>query len=148
MRAAFRGCWLSSKASQTGRLPPGGGRVVAREVAWYLPDAVAKLNIEARGGRVALPGGGGERVALVVSVTDEAGRPVTDLLPDDFLVRAVALGSPDPEISLNGASARGEGVYLLDVAAAQGWGAGRSVLLVAVRRVFERGQCLAEIAVG
>ena len=105
---------------------------------------MARMNVEARAVPGPSPGG---RATLVLSITDDAGKPITDLAPEHLFVRAVG---DAPEVTVAVAASAGEGIYvvhILPAAAAGAWRSGDHVLAVAVRRVFDRGQCLAVLAI-
>jgi hypothetical protein len=109
---------------------------------------VAKVSLEARASRGKAVAGGREPASVVVSVTDDRGKPVADLGPEDF---AVAMVSQNPAaIGIEGLAKPAEGVYLLAVVPGDeaDWGAGEAVLSVRVQRVFDRGQCLAILDLG
>jgi hypothetical protein len=102
------------------------------------------MNIEARVGRT------GDRTAVVLSVTDDAGKPVTDLAAEHISVYAASGATAGPEVAVAGVAARGEGVYLVDIVLgplSASWPAGEHVLVVGVRRVFDRGQSLAVLTI-
>jgi hypothetical protein len=120
-----------------------GGRL-SRRVAWCgILTGVARMNIVALAARQAP---GADRATVVLSVTDDAGKPIDDLLPDHLFVRA-AVG---PEVTIVETAARGEGVYLVQIVPAATpavWPSGEHVLAVAVRRLFDRGQSLAVLVI-
>jgi hypothetical protein len=106
--------------------------------------ALARMNVQARIGRTE------ERVAVFLSVTDDFGKPINDLATGDIFVRALDSGAPAPEVAVTGLMARGEGLYVLPLALAPltaSWPPGEHVLVVVVRRVFDRGQTLAVLTV-
>ena len=119
-----------------------GPAVAPSRVVWH-PDAVARMNIEARAARQAP---GADRATVVFSVTDDAGKPITDLAPDHLFVRAIG----GPEVTIAEVGSRGEGIYVMQIVPASTpavWPSGEHVLAVAVWRLFDRGQSLAVLAI-
>jgi len=103
---------------------------------------VARVNVEARASR------GGPRATIVVSVTDDTGKPITDLQGDDLFVRAVGSAAGGPGVTVTGVDSRGEGIYVMEILpATASWPRGEHVLAIAVRRVFDRGQTLAVLTI-
>lgn len=109
-----------------------------------------KLNVEALA--IVAPSDPGDaqasagQVVLVVSVTDDAGKPVTGLGAASVTIQEI-VGPADREVAVAAFRARADGVYAMDVAAAGGWPPGRYVLAVAVARGFDRGQALAKLTI-
>jgi len=88
-----------------------------------------------------------QHTTIFVSVTDEGGKPIDDLAAADIGVHAIEGGL---EVAVAGVAARGDGVYALPVTLAPllaSWPRGEHVLLVRVRRVFDRGQSLAVLTI-
>ena len=103
---------------------------------------MARVNVEARACR------NGARASIVVSVTDDSGKPITDLQAGDLFVRAVDSAVPGPGLTVAGVAPRGEGIYVMEILpAAAPWPPGEHVLAIAVRRVFDRGQTLAALII-
>jgi hypothetical protein len=104
---------------------------------------MARMNIESRAARAAASG---VAAALYLSVTDDAGKPIVDLQPGDFSVRAISSAA----VALKEVTSRGEGIYVAEIVPAVAgatWAPGEYVLAVSVRRVFDRGQGLAVLAI-
>ncbi len=109
---------------------------------------MARMNVEARAARA------GRAAAVFVSVADDAGKAITDLRAGDLSVRALA---PPPgaelaalQVAVAEVSPRGEGIYVAAIVlapAGAAWPSGEHVLAVDVRRVFDRGQTLAVLAI-
>jgi hypothetical protein len=119
--------------------------VSPRAEPWH-PDCVANVNLQARAIRTAAP----DAAALVVSATDDAGKPITDLEAGDVSLRAVSAGPEALQVALRGLTARGDGIYAGEIAVVPpgaAWPPGEHVLAVSVRRVFDRGQCLAVLVI-
>lgn len=110
---------------------------------------MARVNIEARVVRGRATAGGREPAGLVVAASDDGGKPLGDLALEHFQVRIVAASSAT-DAAVTSLAAKGEGIYWLEVMPADGaaWSGGEVVLAVHVRRVFERGQGLAVLALG
>jgi hypothetical protein len=113
---------------------------------------VARMNVEARAVAVGHGGGGGGGggAAVIVSVTDDAGRPIVDLVAGQLLVRAIGGGGGATlEVTVGEVASRGEGIYVATIApgAGGGWPSGEHVLAVVVRRAFDRGQSLAVLTI-
>jgi hypothetical protein len=109
---------------------------------------MARLNIEARGALTT--SGDGVRIAVVVSVTDETGKPVTTLTATNFVVQAISVGADDLGVTVSAVTPRADGVYSVDLVPSTGrdtWRHGNHVLAVAIASGFARGQCLAELTV-
>jgi hypothetical protein len=103
---------------------------------------VARVNVEARASR------NGTRAIIFVSVTDDTGKPITDLSADDLFVRAVGSVAGGPGVTMAGVVPKGEGIYAMEILpAGPPWPPGEHVLAIAVRRVFDRGQTLAVLTI-
>jgi hypothetical protein len=88
--------------------------------------------------------------ALVVSVSDETGKPVVGLAATSFNVQAVIVAPGGTGVGLAGVTSRADGVYTLDIVpdpTAGDWGRGQYLLAVTVVRGFDHGQCLAELVI-
>jgi hypothetical protein len=149
------------RAVASSRRPTAGVASRAAVASW--PDEriptgaeqpVARMNVEARAVRVDQGegggGGAGGGAAVIVSVTDDAGRPIVDLVPGQLLVRAIGGGGgATVEVAVAEVASRGEGIYVATIApgAGAGWPSGEHVLAVVVRRAFDRGQSLAVLTI-
>jgi hypothetical protein len=109
---------------------------------------MARLYVEARGTRATGDAGDEDRVVVVVSVSDEAGKPVAGLTSASFVIHSIAGPAGDDSVAVATVAAPADGVYVVDGAPAGGsWSPGRHVLSVHVARGFDRGQCLADLMV-
>ena len=108
------------------------------------------LNVAALSEDVLAAPGNREANYIVVSVTDQDGKPVSDLDAHDFTIKAiVAPGGGQLAYDVKVVHSDFPGVYLTEVVPAENdsWKGGVYIFAVGVHRKFDRGQSVVNVLI-